>query len=259
MLTNAKQIITIAILIAITSSIVTYAFTAQNDPEILIDKENKKTIRECLISIDYESTPYKIQSSIKSCSQLELKKIVGGNKLDNDTIVSSDSGVKKNIEYKDIRIQICKKVPNSPLCNEENYNMARSIAYKKALIWGIEDREEFFRVWLGIMNSESTIGTNYAWTCDSSYNNFGGIKWRILDTGEAIKDQKIPQWKDNKCWLYKFNSQEDYFWSKYNSLGKWYGKCFKTNDPIYCISGYYVWKPYSPSWINNVKSIANLK
>lgn len=94
MLTNAKQIITIAIIIAITSSIVTYAFTAQNDPEILIDKENKKTIRECLISIDYESTPYKIQSSIKSCSQLELKKIVGGNKLDNETIVvSSASGV----------------------------------------------------------------------------------------------------------------------------------------------------------------------
>lgn len=93
MLTNAKQIISIAIIIAITSSIVTYAFTAQNDPEILIDKENKKTIRECLISIDYESTPYKIQSSIKSCSQLELKKIVGGNKLDNETIVSSASGV----------------------------------------------------------------------------------------------------------------------------------------------------------------------
>ena len=259
MLTNAKQITTIAILIAITSSIATYAFTTQNDPFTLIEAENKKAIRECLSAIDYESTSNQILRATEICSKLEIKKITGGNKLNNETTVSSASGVTKNIENKNIRMQICKKVPNSPLCNEENYNMARSIAYKKALIWGIEDREEFFRVWLGIMNSESTIGTNYAWTCDSSYNNFGWIKWRILDTGEAVKDQKIPQWKDNKCWLYKFNSQEDYFWSKYNSLGKWYGKCFKTNDPVYCISGYYVGKPYSPSWINNVKSVANIE
>lgn len=255
-MTNAKYIIGIILSLIIGFSI-SYAFT--ETPEQAIEKENKRAIRECISRINYESTSNQILRATEICSKMEIKKIINWDKLDNETTVSSASGVKKNIEYKDIRIQICKKVPNSPLCNEENYNMARSIAYKKALIWGIEDREEFFRVWLGIMNSESTIGTNYAWTCDSSYNNFGGIKWRILDTGEAIKDQKIPQWKDNKCWLYKFNSQEDYFWSKYNSLGKWYGKCFKTNDPIYCISGYYVWKPYSPSWINNVKSIANLK
>jgi hypothetical protein len=61
-----------------------------------------------------------------------------------ETEVSYASGI---IEVpKDIRQAICKKVPNSPLCNEENFNMARSIAYKKALIWGIADREEFFRV-----------------------------------------------------------------------------------------------------------------
>ena len=71
--------------------------------------------------------------------------------------------------------------------------MARAIAYKKALIWGIADREYFFRVGIGIMNSESTLGTKYAGTCDKSYNNFGGIKYRILDTGEAIHDQTIPQ------------------------------------------------------------------
>lgn len=223
-------------------------------PEELIEKQNRKAIIECLDTLSGSSVD--IQKWAIKCSNVELKKIIG---WDNEKIIDSDSRITKNIEYKDIRMQICKKVPNSPLCNEENYNMARSIAYKKALIWGIADREEFFRVWIGIMNSESTIGTNYAWTCDSSYNNFGGIKWRILDSGEAVKDQKIPQWKDNKCWLYKFNSLEDYFGSKYNSLGKWYGKCFKTNDPVYCISGYYVGKPYSPSWIANVKSISSIK
>jgi cyclopropane fatty-acyl-phospholipid synthase-like methyltransferase len=97
--------------------------------------------------------------------------------------------------------------------------MARAIAYKKALIWGIEDREYFFRVGIGIMNSESTLGTKYAGTCDKSYNNFGGIKYRILDTGKAVHDQPIPQ---NGCWMYKFATIEDYFGSKYNSLGKGY-------------------------------------
>jgi hypothetical protein len=97
--------------------------------------------------------------------------------------------------------------------------MARAIAYKKALIWGIADREYFFRVGIGIMNSESTLGTKYAGTCDQSYNNFGGIKYRILDTGKAVHDQTIPQ---NGCWMYKFATMEDYFGSKYNSLGKGY-------------------------------------
>ena len=60
---------------------VSYAFT--DSPEIRIEKENKKAIRECLSSIDYESTPDKIQSSAKSCSQLELKRIVDPNKLNN--------------------------------------------------------------------------------------------------------------------------------------------------------------------------------
>ena len=41
-MTNAKQITTIAIIIAITSSIATYAFTSQNDQFTLIEAENKK-------------------------------------------------------------------------------------------------------------------------------------------------------------------------------------------------------------------------
>jgi len=199
-------------------------------------------------------------------SNLEIPQRVYSAKTETEVytgVLETKKDWKENLSEKvqslDIRMVICKKIPNSPLCNEENFNMARSIAYKKALIWGIEDREEFFRVWLGIMNSESTVWTNYAWTCDASYNNFWGIKWRILDTWEAVRDQKIPQGKDNKCWLYKFNSQEDYFGSKYNSLGKWYGKCFKKDDPVHCISWYYVWTPYSPSWIKNVKSISNIK
>lgn len=82
---NAKQTTTIAILIAVTSSIATYAFTTQNDPIALIEKENKKAIRECLSMIDYESTSNQILRATETCSQLELKKITGGNKLMNAT------------------------------------------------------------------------------------------------------------------------------------------------------------------------------
>jgi len=84
-MTNAKQITTIAILIAVTSSIATYAFTAQNDPLALIEKENKQAIRECLSSIDYESTSNQILLATETCSKLEIKKITGGNKLMNAT------------------------------------------------------------------------------------------------------------------------------------------------------------------------------
>jgi len=90
---NAKQITTLAIIIALISSIATYAFTTQNDPLILIEKENKKAIRECLTMIDYESTSDKILQATETCSKLELKKITGGDKLDNETTVSSASGV----------------------------------------------------------------------------------------------------------------------------------------------------------------------
>ncbi len=90
---NVKQITTIAILIAVTSSIATYAFTAQNDPFTLIEAENKKAIRECLSTIDYESTSNQILLATETCSKLEIKKITGGNKLNNEASASSASGV----------------------------------------------------------------------------------------------------------------------------------------------------------------------
>jgi len=90
---NVQKYAITSIIIAVSSSIATYAFTTQNDPLILIEKENKKAIRECLTMIDYESTSDKILQATETCSKLELKKITGGDKLDNETTVSSASGV----------------------------------------------------------------------------------------------------------------------------------------------------------------------
>ena len=254
MLTNAKSPLLILASLVI-GSIATYSMTPTLTPEVLLEIQNNKSVRDCITNINYDSWTLEIQTAIWICSKMEVKKITWTiwtiiPKANAKVISKTASPVNDST---DIRLRICKKVPTSPLCNEENFEMAKAIAYKKALIWAIADREEFFRVGIGIMNSESTLGTNYARSCDSTYNNFWGIKWRILDTGEAVHDQTIPQ---NGCYLYKFNTLEDYFGSKFNSLWKGYGKCFKTKDPVHCISGYYVWKPYSPTWISNVKSIA---
>lgn len=70
---------------------VSYAFT--DSPEIRIEKENKKAIRECLSSIDYESTSNQILRATEICSKMEIKKIINWDKLNNETTVSSASGV----------------------------------------------------------------------------------------------------------------------------------------------------------------------
>lgn len=78
---NVQKYAITSIIIAVSSSIATYAFTTQNDPLILIEKENKRTSRECLNRIDYESTSIEIQKAITACGKLEMKKIVDPNIL----------------------------------------------------------------------------------------------------------------------------------------------------------------------------------
>lgn len=142
--------------------------------------------------------------------------------------------------------RICDKW--SPMCNKWNLFMKANDIF--------ESRWVPFWIALGIMNAESTLGKNYARWCDSSYNNWGWIKWRKLDDGTSVKDQPIPD--SNWCYLYKFDSMEDYFISKANTLGIWYKACFTKEKPIRCISYSYVWNPNiaEQSWINNVASIA---
>lgn len=144
--------------------------------------------------------------------------------------------------------RICKITKNwwSPLCNDwELYNKWKAIFESKGVSRDIA---------LWIMYAESHIGANYAGTCDKSWHNRWGIKWRITDQWVAIRDQQIP---NNWCWLYKFDSVQDYFNSKANTLVK-YKSCFSQKKPITCISYKYVWDPNvaEQSWINNVSVIA---
>lgn len=246
---NVKTISAIVLIAFISLMSIAHAYHLWETLSDRIERENRTRLISCLDEASRKSTSQEILQAKNHCSQNILATYhdpvwdTGSLKLNTGTLAHQSEPPSQ------IREKICSNSPKSPLCNIENYNMAHAIAYKKALLWNIQDKELFFRVWIGIMNAESSIGTNYAGTCDASYNNFGGIKWRILDDWGQVKDQTIPQ---NWCWLYKFNTLEDYFGSKYNSLGKWYGSCFHTNDPVYCISGYYVGTPYSVSWQKNV-------
>ena len=128
-------------------------------------------------------------------------------------------------------------------------------------------KEEFESKWvpheiaLGIMLAESHIWINYAGTCNQSWNNWWWIKWKLTDIGWRVKDQIIPNNWNNQpwwCWLYKFDSLQEYFRSKANTLSIWYGECFKRDNPITCISRNYVWRSdvAEKSRINNVQLIA---
>lgn len=90
-MTNAKNYIFIIAVSLLVGFGVSYAFT--DSPEVRIEKENKQAIRECLSSINYESWTTEIQKATTACWKLELKKIIDPNKLNNETTVSSASGV----------------------------------------------------------------------------------------------------------------------------------------------------------------------
>ena len=136
----------------------------------------------------------------------------------------------------------------SPMCNNWSmYYSGKQIFEDAGVPRGIA---------LWIMNAESNIWVNYAWTCDYSWNNWGGIKYRKNSDGSVTKDQAIP---NNWCRLYKFDTIDDYFRSKANTLGIWYKACFDgRSQPIRCISYAYVGSPNvaEQSWINNVSKIA---
>lgn len=116
--------------------------------------------------------------------------------------------------------------------------------------------KNFFPILLGITNAESSLGTAYArnnkWGFCTGYNNLGGIKWRKTDEGGSVKDQKIPDVND--CYLYKFESIDDYWISKVNTVRYGYKGCIDRKDPVKCMSYPYVWDPNvaEQSWINNV-------
>ena len=77
-------------------------------------------------------------------------------------------------------------------------------------------------------------------------------KKKKTDDGKSVRDQKIPD--ANGCYLYKFESIDDYWISKVNTIRYGYKGCINSNTPIKCLSFAYVGdrNVAEQSWINNV-------
>jgi len=145
---------------------------------------------------------------------------------------------------------VCDAKPSSPICDRATFDRLYKITEDR-LPW-----KNFFPILLGITNAESSIWTAFAkdnkgWYC-TGYNNLGGVKYKKDDEWKSIRDQKIPQ--SDWCYLYKFESIDEYWKSKVNTIRYWYKGCINSKTPVDCIGRYYVqWNGLSkPNWNRNV-------
>lgn len=144
---------------------------------------------------------------------------------------------------------ICKEVSNSPLCwDYVLLNKLKEIADK---------RNVDYKLLLGIMYHESKLGTARAPTeeCKRS-NNWWWVKARKYDDGTVSEwfdkqENKIP-W----CWLYNFDTVEEFFESLANTISLGYWKCLERPEPVSCISAIYVGK-YSQPRVDSVRKFSD--
>lgn len=153
-------------------------------------------------------------------------------------------------ELDELFANVCNAKPSSPICDRATFDRLYKITEDR-LPW-----KNFFPILLGITNAESSIWTAYSknnkgWFC-TGYNNLGWIKWKKTDDGKSIRDQKIPD--SNGCYLYKFESIDDYWISKVNTIRYGYKGCVNSTTPIKCMSYAYVGdrNVSEASWVRNV-------
>ena len=144
---------------------------------------------------------------------------------------------------------ICKEVSNSPLCwDYVLLNKLKDIADK---------RNVDYKLLLGIMYHESKLGTARAPTEDcKGSNNWWGVKARKYDDGT------VSEWFDKQenripwCWLYNFDTVEEFFESLANTIALGYWKCLERKEAVSCICNIYVGK-YSQARVDSVRRFAD--
>lgn len=197
---------------------------AQIKPQLMEALQELASSEECLQANSHTGTA--VDCSTISKPKVEIIVSTGSNSLPTE----NNNQTREQI----IMQRICDVKLNwkqSPLCNNwELFNSWVAI---------FKDHWVPYDIAFGIMYAESHIGINYAWDCNETRNNWGGLKRKIGEDGKAVKDQVIPNWPNKKCRLYKFDSVTDYFHSKAHTLQK-YSACFKKDKPIACISKSYL-------------------
>lgn len=155
----------------------------------------------------------------------------------------------KSNDNEDIMGLICTSVPTSPMCND--YRMLDDLKRIS------EERNVSYKLLLWIMYHESKLGTarSPSKECAGS-NNRAWLKARKYDDGT------VSEWFDKQpnriegCWLYNFETVNDFFESLANTISLWYRKCLDRPEPVSCISAVYVGK-YSQPRVDSVRRFAD--
>lgn len=253
--------------IALISSIA-YAINIETNPEVIIENENRERIIECLENVYSQTGSKDMKKQIKKCESVPMLSIswmlATGSTVAPPTTLRNHSWAtvsdfinSQQLEYiSHLQNLVCDYQKNSPLCTEDWLIEKLYILTEERLPW-----KNFFPILLGITNAESSLWLNFAkdrvwWTCVWR-NNWWWVKWRKTDTWESVKDQKIPD--QYGCYLYKFDSIEDYWISKVNTIRYWYKGCVDSKTPVRCLSYAYVWdwNVAEESWIRNVSIFIN--
>lgn len=238
-------------------SSIAYAISSQETIEERVERENRETLMECLDNASKKSTTQEILQAKNDCSESILTKIIVP--INNTWTLTTGNAVvpsktveeaKKKFDYAKLYQDVCKQQINSPLCKDRALFDRLYHITEERLPW-----KNFYPILLGITNAESSLGLNFAkdntWGTCAGRNNWGGIKWKINDDWSRQRDQKIPD--KYGCYLYKFNSIEEYWISKVNTVRFWYKWCVDHNTPIRCMSYSYVGdrNVAEESWIKN--------
>ena len=253
-----KYALIILSFIAVSSSI--YAFSIETDPQIILENENREKIIDCLEDVYTLTGTQDMKKKIAFCESLPLLEIWTGKltptsseppsiKISPDSESMDQFITRINLDM--LHSQVCNIQINSPLCKDRQLFDRLYHLTEERLPW-----KNFYPILLGITNAESSLWLNFAkdrvgGTC-TGRNNWGWIKWKKSDSWESIKDQPIPD--QYGCYLYKFESIEDYWISKVNTIRYGYKGCIDSPTPVRCMSFAYVGdrNVAEVSWIKNV-------
>lgn len=209
-----------------------------------IARENEKTAQKC--AEDFGSDIYKLNK----CTSSPLP-----TPNNNCWVTLNGTGAKSPVPPKESteeylnrkHWQVCDKQPLSPLCKNKELFVKLYWITEKRIPW-----KNWFPIMLGIINAESSLWTKFHPDKCWYTNNWWELKWKKTDWGESVRDQSIPD--KNGCWLYRYDTIEDFWISKTNTFRHWYKWCINSSTPLSCISMCYVkgdCKTIKHWWVKN--------
>lgn len=241
MLTNAKQITTIAIIIAITSSIATYAWNNQTLSE-MVEEHNQQILSDCLTKARIQKSSKEILEYASNCNKDILTNISTPRSVETITwthstgntvpplwfqIIPQASASEKEQLQNTVTVKNVSKKPRTPL---EIYEQIKHLWYReapaislistcKASSW---DPRHCILVWLVLMYNEAGNKQNSKACIDR--NNCMWIKsWKTVYSS-------LDEGMEN--WVQKFNR----YWFKAESAWFFYSSAWKVSKSRYCVS-----------------------